>query len=151
MSIYVCLPLINIYIIESHHYIYGVLGSPYNLSLIISNLSSSSHIYIYIFTSPTYIYTYIYIYVCSSYHRRSVLHTYNIIYFCNLFHEVMFQNVGNIIFYLDNTYPKCIPQSYIYCSSKKKVSSTLDSLAMGVTSFSRGCIYVSFSMSRSHS
>ena len=146
MSIYVCLPLINIYIIESHHYIYGVLGSPYNLPLIISNLSSSSHIYIYMFTSPTYIYTYIYIYiyVCSSYHRRSVLHTYNIIYFCNLFHEVMFQNVGNIIFYLDNTYPKCIPQSYIYCS-------TLDYLAMGVTSFSRGCIYVSFSMSHSRS
>ena len=67
------------------------------------------------------------------------------------FHEVVFQNVGNIIFYLDNTYPKSIPQSYIYCSSKKKVSSTLDYLAMGVTSFSRGCIYVSFSMSRSHS
>ena len=120
------------------------MGSPYNLPLIINNLSSSSHIYIYICSHLQHIYIPIYIYVCSSYHRRSVLHTYNIIYFCNLFLEVMFQNVGNSIFYLDNTYPKCIPQSYIYCS-------TLDYLAMGVTSFSRGCIYVSFSMSRSHS
>ena len=74
MSMYVCLQLINIYNRVPPSYIWG-FGSPYNLPMIISNLSSSSHIYIYIFTSPIYIYMYVLLIIDVVFYIHIILYT----------------------------------------------------------------------------
>ena len=57
-------------------------ASPYNLQLVICNLTCS--ICIYSRLQYIYIFIYIYIYVLL-YYKLSVLHTYSIIYVCNCF------------------------------------------------------------------